>query len=94
MTTLEISKMLCINHYSIFRLATEYKKQLQKFGKVNEIRKSKLIKGGRPITYYDLNEKQKMFLIMLTRNNKETVKAKLKIIENLLYRKDSDKKNE
>lgn len=85
MTSIEISKELNIQHFSIGRIIDKYSKELEDFGdlnfKITQYGTGKGTAGGRPTKLYFLNGKQRDFLIVLLKNTKESVKLKAEIIK-------------
>ena len=85
MTSIEISKELNIQHFSIGRIIEKYSKELEFFGdlkfEITQYGTGKGTAGGRPTKLYFLNEKQRDFLIVLLKNTRESVKLKAEIIK-------------
>lgn len=78
-----LSKEFNISHYSISKIIYKYKEDFEMFGDIKIITKKKGIKGGRPERFFNLNEKQKLLLIIYLNTNKLR-KYKINIIKNMI----------
>lgn len=75
-STLDISEGVGIQHKAVLELVHTYKAELETIRTLpSETRKS----GGRPTTFYWLDEEQATFLITLMRNSPVVVSFKLKL---------------
>jgi len=75
-TTLIIADGMNVKHLALLQLVRKYEDRLKNKGTLKfEILKS----GGRPTTFYYLNEQQTAFLITLMRNSKKVVDFKDKL---------------
>lgn len=85
MTSLELSKKLKMQHFSIIRLIQTYRKELLQIGKLEE----KLIEygegtpGGRPYVCFILTENQANLIVCFLKNSKENKQLKTNIIKKL-----------
>jgi hypothetical protein len=84
-TSAELAKKLKLQHFSVIRLISLYKKELLLFGKLRKrtVKFGKGTKGGRSKKLYKLNDMQKFLLIMLSKNTYITVALKTKILMEL-----------
>lgn len=77
-TTLIIADGMNVKHHAILVLVKKYEKLFKNSGTLEfEIQKS----GGRPTTFYYLNEEQTSFLITLMRNSDVVVNFKLQLVK-------------
>lgn len=76
-----IEKYTNVKHQNILQLFRRHEKSIKKFGVImfETCKPKKGSKGGRPETFYYLNEEQFTFFIMLMANSEKVVKFKMKI---------------
>ena len=66
MTSIELSEKLMISHKTIIRYLKKYKSDFIQFGNMDSciLRYGKGTKGGRPLEFFNLNDKQVDLLVI------------------------------
>lgn len=83
MTSVELSKKLEVEHYTITRLIKKYRKYFNKLGKIKYYIKPNFDKAGKPPHVCNLNKKQQAFITVLLKNKIEAVEMKFNIVNKL-----------
>lgn len=91
LSSLDIAKSLNMKHRSIYLIISKHFDLFKMFGTIDKkVYKQEGPEGGRPCDYFLLNEKHKLFLIMLLKNSNEGVRIKANTL-NLIFEKEGEK---
>ena len=88
MTSIELSEKLKISHRAIILLIKKYINDFKTYGEVNIITFAygKGTKGGRPLQFFNLNQKQiDLVIIYLSPKNNTIRQYKQFYVDNLLF---------